>query len=68
CDLMSHTLTQMPYALTVGGLSIVCGTIPLGFGVPVSAVLGLQAVAIVVVILTCGTRVESQVNETEPGA
>ena len=32
CDHLEHVKTQLPYALTVGGLSIVLGTLPTGFG------------------------------------
>ncbi|MDD2631388.1 MAG: Na+/H+ antiporter NhaC family protein [Bacteroidales bacterium] len=33
CDHISHVRTQMPYALTVGTVAIVLGTIPAAFGV-----------------------------------
>lgn len=33
CDHISHVRTQMPYALTVGAVAIVLGTIPAAFGV-----------------------------------
>jgi Na+/H+ antiporter NhaC len=33
CDHLEHVRTQLPYALTVGGLSIVLGTLPAGLGV-----------------------------------
>ncbi len=32
CDTWSHVATQLPYALTAGGVSLVCGYIPLGLG------------------------------------
>ncbi|HSG70992.1 MAG TPA: Na+/H+ antiporter NhaC family protein, partial [Planctomycetaceae bacterium] len=31
CDHLDHVATQMPYALAVGAISIVCGWIPIGF-------------------------------------
>ncbi|MBO6516617.1 MAG: Na+/H+ antiporter NhaC family protein [Bacteroidia bacterium] len=34
CDHIAHVRTQMPYALTVGGVSILLGTLPAGFGIP----------------------------------
>lgn len=34
CDHIDHVRTQMPYALTVGGVALVLGTLPTGFGVP----------------------------------
>lgn len=35
CNHVSHVRTQLPYALTVGVFSIVLGTIPAAFGMPV---------------------------------
>lgn len=35
CNHVSHVRTQLPYALTVGMFSIVFGTIPAAFGVPI---------------------------------
>jgi Na+/H+ antiporter NhaC len=35
CDHIAHVATQMPYALVVASVSIACGTLPVGFGVPV---------------------------------
>ncbi len=34
CDHLEHVHTQLPYALTVGGIAIVAGLIPTGFGLP----------------------------------
>ncbi len=34
CNHINHVRTQMPYALTVAGVSIVMGTIPAAFGLP----------------------------------
>ena len=34
CDHIQHVRTQMPYALLVGSVSIICGTIPVGLGMP----------------------------------
>jgi Na+/H+ antiporter NhaC len=34
CNHIEHVRTQMPYALTVAGVSLFVGTIPLSFGVP----------------------------------
>ena len=35
CDHIAHVRTQMPYAVLVGAVAIACGTVPVGFGVPV---------------------------------
>lgn len=34
CNHIDHVKTQLPYALTVGGVSLVAGVIPSAFGVP----------------------------------
>ena len=34
CDHLEHVHTQLPYALTVGGIAIVTGLVPTGFGLP----------------------------------
>jgi Na+/H+ antiporter NhaC len=34
CDHMEHVRTQIPYALVVGGVAIVFGTLPVAFGMP----------------------------------
>ena len=53
CDHLDHVTTQLPYALTVCAISIVCGFIPAGLGVPVSISLlaGLAATFLVVRIV-----------------
>ncbi len=33
CDHISHVRTQMPYALLVAAVAVICGTAPAGFGV-----------------------------------
>ena len=43
CDHMAHVWTQMPYALLVAVVSIVAGTIPVGFGVSVWVCLPVSA-------------------------
>lgn len=57
CDHIAHVRTQMPYALTVGLVSIVFGTLPVGFGVSNWLLLPLGALALVVILLTIGRRV-----------
>ena len=59
CDHMSHVVTQMPYAVSVGAVAILLGTLPIGWGVSVWILLPLQAVALVVLLRTFGTRVET---------
>jgi len=45
CDLVAHVRTQLPYAVACGAISIVFGTLPAGFGVPLVISLPLGIVA-----------------------
>ncbi len=47
CDHIEHVRTQLPYALLVGVVGLVIGTIPGGFGVPpwISIVVGIAVLA-----------------------
>jgi Na+/H+ antiporter NhaC len=51
CDHIAHVLTQMPYALVAGTLSVVAGTLPLGWGVGWGWLLAVQAVLLVAAVL-----------------
>ena len=59
CDLMAHVWTQMPYALVVATVSIVAGTIPVGFGVSIWIALPLSVALLFLVVLVMGRRVDS---------
>lgn len=50
CDHIAHVRTQLPYALAVAGVAVLCGTLPAGLGVPVwlLVIIGLAAVAALV--------------------
>lgn len=62
CDLVSHTVTQLPYAAAVAGIAVLLGTMPIGWGVPLSVVLLMQFAALFGIIRWCGSRV----NEFPP--
>ena len=51
CDHIEHVRTQLPYALTVGAVALLVGTLPTGFGFPwwLSLIIGLA-------ILSAGIR------------
>ncbi len=53
CDHIAHVRTQLPYALSVGAVAIVIGSIPAGYGVPVwiSVLVGILLVIGAVLIL-----------------
>ncbi len=58
CDHISHVLTQFPYAVVVGSVSILLGTLPLGWGVSVWLLLPLQLIALITLLMLIGTKVE----------
>ena len=68
CDHMAHVSTQMPYALSVAGLVVVLGTIPMGFGVSVWVLLPLQALAILALVRWFGRPVEEVETSQSPSA
>ncbi len=57
CDHMAHVRTQMPYALTVGGVSILVGLIPAGFGVPAYITFPLSILSLYLIVSYFGKRV-----------
>ncbi|MEZ6133304.1 MAG: Na+/H+ antiporter NhaC family protein [Pirellulaceae bacterium] len=57
CDHIAHVRTQMPYALTVGSISILCGTLPVGFGVSSWILLPVGLLAMLAVLLVFGRKV-----------
>ena len=59
-DHIDHVRTQIPYALTVGGASLLIGLIPTGFGVPAWITLPVGAVALVGFLLIFGKKVDTK--------
>jgi Na+/H+ antiporter NhaC len=59
CDHIEHVRTQLPYALLVGLVGLVIGTIPAGFGLSpwISLVVGVVILALV--LKTFGRKAES---------
>ena len=49
-DHVDHVRTQLPYALTVGGVTLLCGYLPVGFGLSPwwSLVLGMACIGLLV--------------------
>jgi Na+/H+ antiporter NhaC len=58
CDHISHVVTQLPYALTAGVVSVVLGTLPLGWGVPVWILVPAQLIALAVILRLAGKKIE----------
>ncbi|MEM8984549.1 MAG: Na+/H+ antiporter NhaC family protein [Pseudomonadota bacterium] len=63
CDHIEHVRTQLPYALTVGVVATVLGTLPAGFGIPwwVGAIAGV--VALIAIIRIIGEPAERRRDE-----
>ena len=60
CDHIDHVKTQLVYALTVGGLTVVCGYIPVGLGLPVYLVLPAGLAAVAATVHLAGRPVETE--------
>ena len=60
CNHVAHVRTQLPYALLVGAVSIVCGTLPIGLGVPVWLLLPLGPLVLAVLLRILGKPVADQ--------
>ena len=54
CNHITHVKTQMPYALSVGGVAILFGTIPSALGVPVLPLMLLGFIALYLLIRILG--------------
>ncbi len=60
CDHIAHVRTQMPYALAVAAVSVLCGTIPTGYGVSVWFLLPSGVVVLAILLLGFGKNAESK--------
>ena len=58
CDHIAHVVTQLPYALTVATIVILCGTLPVGWGFSVWLLLPMQLAGLVAVLLIFGKQVD----------
>ncbi len=58
CNHVAHVWTQLPYALAVAAISIVCGTLPVGFGLSVWPLQVLGLVAMLLLLRCFGRRPE----------
>ncbi|UUO07358.1 hypothetical protein M4951_03385 [Blastopirellula sp. J2-11] len=58
CNHIAHVNTQMPYALTVGTASIVCGTLPVALGASVWVCHAVGVAALIAVVFFLGRRPE----------
>jgi Na+/H+ antiporter NhaC len=67
CDHIDHVRTQLPYAIVVGAVAIVVGTLPAGYGAPWWIVLPLAAVVLALGLRYLGQPVEEREIQV-PGA
>lgn len=58
CDLLAHVRTQMPYALCVCAVSLICGYLPVSFGVNVWISLIFGILVMMLLLRFFGKRVE----------
>lgn len=58
CDHVGHVVTQMPYAIVVATVSVLFGTLPLGWSVPVWILLPLQVLALFLIVMLFGRKTE----------
>lgn len=56
CDHISHVKTQMPYALTVGGVALLIGVIPAAMGVSSFILIPIGIVVLYLIVRTFGKR------------
>ena len=59
CDHIGHVWTQMPYALVVASVSLLFGTLPIGYGVPWWLLVPLQIAVLIALLLLWGRPADS---------
>jgi Na+/H+ antiporter NhaC len=64
CDHVQHVKTQLPYALTVGGVSILLGTLPAGFGIPFYITFPIAALVLYFIVSYFGKMTETETVST----
>ena len=69
CDVVDHTNTQLPYALVVGGVTLVLGLLPAGYGIPwwLGMLVSLAALVAVVVFVAKPVQEPAAAGATRPG-
>lgn len=62
CNHINHVKTQMPYALTVGSVAVLFGTLPAAFGIPFYITLPVGAFALYLIVVTVGKKIAIEAN------
>lgn len=65
CNHVAHVMTQIPYALLVAGVSVLLGTLPIGFGVSVWVLLPIQVVVLALLLFMLGKKTEDDTGELD---
>ena len=65
CDHIEHVRTQLPYALSVGTVAILFGTLPAGFGMPVWVGLLVGGVLLYGLLRVAGTPIPTYTPDRE---
>jgi Na+/H+ antiporter NhaC len=56
CNHIDHVRTQMPYALTVGGVGMLLGTVPAAYGVPAYILFPINILVLFLIVHFAGKR------------
>jgi Na+/H+ antiporter NhaC len=59
CDHLQHVSTQMPYALTVGGVALLIGVVPTALGLPSWVAFLVALVMLYLIVRLVGKKVET---------
>ncbi|MDX1569090.1 MAG: Na+/H+ antiporter NhaC family protein, partial [Xanthomonadales bacterium] len=62
CDHIAHVRTQLPYAMLVGLIALIVGTLPTGFGAPVWVCMLLGIGLLFAVLQVAGQRPEDPID------
>lgn len=62
CNHINHVKTQLPYALFVAAITILCGYLPAGFGVSLFVIMPVSIFALVVGLIIIGDKVPDVVE------
>ena len=58
CNHIAHVKTQLPYAVVVAAVTVICGTIPIGMGIPLPIVHIGGLTAMLIIVLAVGKPVQ----------
>ncbi len=67
CDLIQHVRTQMPYSIVGATIAILCGYLPVAYGLDWIAGIAVGILVLVVVFLLCGTKTGTPLDESTSG-